>query len=216
MGGEESLQAVAGLLAGGEIVGWFQGRMELGPRALGNRSILADPRRADIRSRIHREVEYGESYPPPTASVLAEASSESFEPAIGGQPGLVATPVRAPRSRGKVASGRVLEFGEGTTAPPAVTSVDGSAYPQVVRREENPVLHGLLQAFRARTGCTVLLQAPLRLPGEPLVCTPLEAWRSSMRTGVDALAIGPFLLGKRGQPALLDDPDRSRRFAEGA
>ncbi|HKB16006.1 MAG TPA: carbamoyltransferase C-terminal domain-containing protein, partial [Planctomycetota bacterium] len=205
---EEFSRAVARLLAEGQIVGWFQGRMELGSRALGNRSILADARRAEARSRIHREVEYGEPFRLPSACVLAEDASEYFESAPDGTAGLVAAPVRASRGAVGAAPGRASE----PSLLPAVTHVDGSAYPQVVRRESNPLLHRLLEAFRDRTGCGVLLQASLRLPGEPLVRTPLEAYRCFLRTGMDALAVGPFLLEKRDQRSLLDDPDWASRF----
>ncbi|HET6203098.1 MAG TPA: carbamoyltransferase N-terminal domain-containing protein [Planctomycetota bacterium] len=214
---EDVPREAARLLAEGRIVGWFQGRMEFGPLPRGNRTVLADARRADLRERMNREVKYREPFRLCAAGVPFEEAAEYFEVRSGSFCAQVASTVRALRRRGAGVGGHdgargTLDDGPGV---PAVTHLDGSALAQVVRREENPPFHDLLQSFRTRTGCAVLLQSSLNLPGEPTVCTPLEAYRCFMRTEMDALVLGPFLLEKGKQRTLLEDPDWRRRFEEG-
>ncbi len=167
---------VAGRIAAGAVVGWCQGRMELGPRALGNRSILADPRDVATRDRVNR-LKGREMWRPLAPSVLAERAGELFELAGESPFMLLAAQVR-PAARERI---------------PAVVHVDGSARPQTVRASANPRLYELLQAFERRTGVPVLLNTSFNAAGEPIVCSPGDAIRSFLAMGLDALVLGDFV-----------------------
>jgi carbamoyltransferase len=173
-------EEVADRLAAGQVIGWFQGRMELGPRALGNRSILASPRSTEIRDRVNR-LKGREQWRPLAPSVLAERAGHYFELSGESPFMLFATKVRAD-VRHEV---------------PAVVHIDGSARPQTVRRDENPALHGLLEAFENRTGLPLVLNTSFNAAGEPIVCTPADAIRTFLATGLDALACGEFIVQRR-------------------
>ena len=180
--------AVAGYaaerLAAGAVVGWFQGRMEYGPRALGNRSILADPRRPDMQSRLNLAVKFRESFRPFAPSVPAERAGAWFA-LDRDSPYMLLTAAVRPEHRG---------------ALPAVTHVDGSARVQTVRAEDNPPFHALLTAFGARTGCPVLVNTSFNVRGEPVVCTPADALRCFRDTRIDVLVLGPYVLERAAQP----------------
>lgn len=172
---------VADLLAAGKIVGWFQGRLESGPRALGARSILADPRGATMKDHLNARVKHREGYRPFGPSVLAERADEVFE--TGGRPSphmLLAFPVR-PAWRDRV---------------PAVVHVDGTSRIQTVEAAEQPRYHRLIERFAARTGVPLVLNTSFNVMGEPIVCTPRDAIRCFLGTGIDALALGDFLVIK--------------------
>jgi carbamoyltransferase len=172
------LEATVDRLAAGRVVGWFQGRMEFGPRALGNRSILADPRDEGMRERVNALVKKREAFRPFAPAVLASRAAEHFDldhPA----PFMVETC----RVRSKVAL-------------PAVTHVDGSARVQTVDADTNPRFHGLLEAFERRTGCPVLLNTSFNLRGEPIVCSPTDAVLCFLRSGLDCLVIEDHLLDR--------------------
>lgn len=171
----------AGLLAEGKIVGWFQGRMEFGPRALGNRSILADPRRADMKDRINAAVKFREPFRPFAPSVLEDQSHTYFENGNDLPYMLQVVKVRAGMAE------RI----------PAVTHVDGTARPQTVNRETNSAYYDLLERFGEKTGVPVLLNTSFNVKGEPIVCTPREALACFFNTGMDALVLDRFLLRKR-------------------
>lgn len=173
-------EEVADRLAAGQVIGWFQGRMELGPRALGNRSILASPRSTEIRDRVNR-LKGREQWRPLAPSVLAERAGHYFELSGESPFMLFATKVRAD-VRHEV---------------PAVVHIDGSARPQTVRRDENPALHGLIEAFENRTGVPLVLNTSFNAAGEPIVCTPADATRTFLATGLDALACGEFIVQRR-------------------
>ncbi len=200
--GDDLPERVAALLADGAIVGWFDGRMEFGPRALGARSILADPRSPAMQSHMNLRIKHRESFRPFAPCVLAEHAHEWFE--IGESPYmLVVAPVR-PERRIQSASteGR---WGIGLlnvprSGIPAVTHVDHSARVQTVRAEEHPRLHALLGAFHALTGCPVLVNTSFNVRGEPIVCTPADAWRCFLGTSIDYLVLGSFLLARAEQP----------------
>jgi len=164
----------AGLLANGAIVGWMQGRMEYGPRALGNRSILADPRDAGMRDRLNRDVKFREAFRPFAPAVPLEHAAEWFDDVRPSPYMLLAFPVRADR-RDRV---------------PAIMHVDGSARVQTVTAAESPRFHELLCAFGARTGVPVLLNTSFNLRGEPIAATPREALEVLVRSGLDAVVIG--------------------------
>ncbi|HEX2046199.1 MAG TPA: carbamoyltransferase C-terminal domain-containing protein [Acidimicrobiales bacterium] len=177
------LAATASRLARGEVVAWFQGRMEFGPRALGNRSILADPRQPAMRDRINAQVKRREAFRPFAPAVLAERASEHFHL---GRP--------APFMVETVTVRHPAEL-------PAVTHVDGSARVQTVSPEDNRRFHGLLSAFEATTGCPVLLNTSFNLRGEPIVCTPLDALLCFVRTDLDCLVLGDVLVERSALPS---------------
>ncbi|MDP6762502.1 MAG: carbamoyltransferase C-terminal domain-containing protein [Planctomycetota bacterium] len=173
-------EEAAKCLAAGKSVGWFQGRMEAGPRALGARSILADPRRPDASDRLNREVKGRETWRPFCPSILAESAEELVRGSDDAGFMSVALPVRE-------AQLSVME---------QCRHVDGTTRPQVVRPQVLPRYHALLRHFERETGTPFLVNTSLNLSGEPIVCTPEEALRSFFSSGLDALAIGSFLLEK--------------------
>jgi carbamoyltransferase len=180
---EEELPArVAGLIAEGKIIAWFQGRMEWGPRALGNRSFLADPRRSDMKEIINRKIKLREPFRPFAPSILAEASERYFGRKLDAPFMLTVFPVLAARRQ----------------EIPAVLHVDGTARPQLVEREVNPCYWSLIKAFEERTGVPVLLNTSFNVQ-EPIVCTPEHAVRTFLATDVDYLVMGNLLVPR---PAL--------------
>lgn len=191
----ESLASeTAGHLAAGRIVGWFQGRMEFGPRALGSRSILADPRSADMQKHLNLSIKYRESFRPFAPSVSSEQASAYFDL---DEPSPYMTRTTAVRSSPHGGDSPP----NGASALPAITHADGSARVQTVHKVTNPIYHQLLREFEALTGCAVLVNTSFNVRGEPIVCTPEDAYRCFMRTEMDVLAIGDRLLEKREQPA---------------
>lgn len=175
-------EAVAARLAQGEVVGWFMGGSEFGPRALGHRSILADPRAAAVRDRVNARVKHRQAFRPFAPVVLAEHAREWFELEVESPYMLLAARVR-PERAARLA---------------AVTHVDGSARVQTLRRAQNPALYALIEAFARRTGVPVLLNTSLNDRGEPLVETPRDAVDCFLGTDLDALAIEGWVLSKRG------------------
>jgi carbamoyltransferase len=194
---------VAELLAAGRVVGWFQGRMEFGPRALGARSILGDPRDPTMQRRMNVAIKFREGFRPFAPSVLAGRASEWFELDAESPYMLLTAPVRAAhRLPDDGVERRGLDrLGAPRSEIPAVTHVDHSARVQTVGDEAQPLFRALLEAFAARTGCPVLVNTSFNVRGEPVVCTPADAYRCFMRTGLDHLVLGPFLLDKAAQPA---------------
>jgi hypothetical protein len=181
---EALLDETAALLATGDVVGWFQGRMEYGPRALGNRSLLGDPRDPGMQSRMNLKIKFRESFRPFAPAVRAEKAADSFELDRESPYMLLAANVRdAVRP-----------------ALPAVTHVDGSARVQTVRADQNPRFHRLLSTFERLTGAAVLVNTSFNVRGEPIVCTPEDAYRCFMKTGMDHLVLGGRMLHKAEQP----------------
>jgi carbamoyltransferase len=170
------VEEVAERLSRGQIVGWFHGRMELGPRALGNRSILADPRSAHVRDRVNR-LKGREPWRPLAPSVIADRASEYFE-LPGESPFMLFAARVRPSARDQL---------------PAVVHADGSARPQTVRQAQNTALHALLLQFERRPGLPVLLNTSFNTAGEPIVCRPEDGIRTFLATGLDALACGDFI-----------------------
>jgi carbamoyltransferase len=200
---------VAKLLAGEHVVGWFQGRMEFGPRALGNRSILGDPRSVRMQSIMNLKIKYRESFRPFAPSVLWERVSEYFEQEAPSPYMLIVAPVRE-ALRIALTDAQEQLFGIDKlklerSSLPAITHVDYSARVQTVHQETNPRFHALLQAFAEHTGCGVLVNTSFNVRGEPIVCTPEDAYRCFMRTEMDYLVLENILLDKSEQPA--DDSD---------
>jgi carbamoyltransferase len=192
---------VAELLAGERIVGWVQGRMEFGPRALGHRSILGDPRSPKMQSVLNLKVKFRESFRPFAPVVLLERAAEFFELEVESPYMLLVAPVH-PRQRldpPPAASG-MERLKQLRSSLPAVTHVDYSARVQTVTAEQNPVFHALLKRFEAKTGCPVLMNTSFNVRGEPVVCSPDDAYRCFVNTEMDYLAIGNFLLERAAQP----------------
>jgi carbamoyltransferase len=199
--------STAAALEEGKAVGWFQGRMEFGPRALGNRSILGDARSKSMQSVLNLKVKYRESFRPFAPSVLREDVSEWFELDEDSPYMLIVADVVERRRRAMTEAEQALFGIEKLNVPrseiPAVTHVDYSARIQTVHEETNPRYHALISAFKARTGCPVIVNTSFNVRGEPLVCTPEDAFRCFMGTEIEVLAAGNCLLRKEDQnPAL--------------
>lgn len=195
---------VAGILADEQVVGWFQGRMEFGPRALGGRSILADPRSNKMQSVMNKKIKYRESFRPFAPSVLAERVSDYFQLDRPSPYMLFVAQLQASR-RVAMTEEQTQLFGiEKLQIPrsdiPAITHVDYSARVQTVHRETNPRYHGLIEAFEQLTGCALLVNTSFNVRGEPIVCTPEDAYRCFMRTEMDYLVLQNFVLAKSDQP----------------
>ena len=205
------IERTAELLAQEKVVGWLQGRMEFGPRALGNRSILGDPRSPRMQSVMNLKIKYRESFRPFAPSVLREHLSEWFELDVDSPYMLLAAPVSEPHRIPMRAAQQRLFGIETLNVPrstvPAVTHVDYSARIQTVHAETNPTYHALLSRFHQLTGCPVLVNTSFNVRGEPIVCTPRDAYRCFMRTEMDHLVLGSFLLDKARQPPLPDGVD---------
>jgi len=204
-------ERTAELLAQEKVVGWLQGRMEFGPRALGNRSILGDPRSPRMQSVMNLKIKFREGFRPFAPSVLREHLSEYFELDVDSPYMLLVAPVRAPHRIPMSAEQQRLFGIEKLNVPrssiPAVTHVDYSARIQTVHAETNPTYHALLSRFHQLTGCPVLVNTSFNVRGEPIVCTPRDAYRCFMRTEMEHLVLGPYLLDKAKQPPLRDDVD---------
>jgi len=198
---------VAGLLANEQVVGWFQGRMEFGPRALGNRSILADARSPQMQRQVNLKIKFREGFRPFAPIVLEEKAAEWFELQVPSPYMLLVAQVHEDKRRALTAQEESREGLAKLEVPrssiPAVTHIDGSARIQTVAAASNARLHQLLTAFEARTGCPVLVNTSFNVRGEPIVCTPAEALRCFLSTDIDCLAIGLFLLEKSAQPDAL-------------
>jgi carbamoyltransferase len=207
---------VADLLAQEMVVGWVQGRMEFGPRALGNRSILGDARSPRMQSVMNLKIKYRESFRPFAPAVLEERVGDYFELEESSPYMLVVAPVRENRRRSLTEEERSLfgiaRLNRPRSDIPAVTHLDYSARIQTVSRTTNPRFHALLKAFEAKTGYGVLVNTSFNVRGEPIVCTPADAYRCFMRTEMDALVIGNCLLRKVAQPSLQGDTDWRSEF----
>jgi carbamoyltransferase len=203
--GDAAVADAAELLAAGKVVGWFQGRMEFGPRALGNRSILGDPRSPAMQKQMNLKIKYRESFRPFAPSVLAERCADFFDLNAESPYMLLVADVRPERRLGDPRADAQLFGLDRLNRPrsdiPAVTHVDYSARIQTVDAARNPLYHRLLQAFEARTGCAVLVNTSFNVRGEPIVCTPADAYRCFMGTEMDALVVGGCVMLKEEQVA---------------
>ena len=197
------LDETAQSLAAGKAVGWFQGRMEFGPRALGARSILGDPRSATMQKSLNIKVKYRESFRPFAPSVLREDVDDWFELETDLPYMLLVAPVKQSRQRVMSEAEQKLFGINKLNVPrsdiPAVTHVDYSARVQTVHRETNPRFHALISRFRSITGCPVLVNTSFNVRGEPIVCTPEDAFRCFMGTEIDVLVAGDCLLEKKNR-----------------
>ena len=196
---------VAALLAKGQVVGWFQGRMEWGPRALGNRSVLGDPRHPKMQQRINLKIKNRESFRPFAPSVVMEECHRLFELRASSPYMLLVAPVRAeirralPPDYSQMALSERLKVSRSQL--PAVTHVDFSARIHTVRQETNPRFWKLIKAFKVHSGVGCVVNTSFNVRGEPIVCTPQDAYRCFMKTEMDYLVIGDSLFDKKEQPS---------------
>jgi carbamoyltransferase len=204
---EALLDASAGALASGQALGWFQGRMEFGPRALGARSILGDARSPSMQKMLNLKVKYRESFRPFAPAVLAEHAAEYFDLDCDSPYMLLVADVvekhRIAMSEDEKRLFGIDKLNVPRSSIPAVTHVDYSARVQTVHRETNPRFHGLISKFKNRTGCPVVVNTSFNVRGEPIVGSPEDAFRCFMGTEIETLAIGNCFLRKEQQnPAL--------------
>ena len=197
------IERTADALAEGKAIGWFQGRMEFGPRALGNRSVLGDPRSPEMQKTLNLKIKYRESFRPFAPSVRLEDAAEWFDMDAESPYMLIVADVAAGKRRQMTAEEKALfgidKLNVVRSEIPAVTHVDYSARVQTVSEEANPKYFELLTAFKERTGCPVLANTSFNVRGEPIVCTPEDAFRCFMGTELDMLSIGNFILIKGDQ-----------------
>lgn len=204
---DKLLDACADALAQEKALGWFQGRMEFGPRALGGRSILGDARSPSMQSVLNLKVKYRESFRPFAPSVLREDVTDWFELDSDSPYMLLVADVVTSRRRAMTEAEQQLFGIAKLNVPrsdiPAVTHVDYSARIQTVHRDTNPRYHALISAFKGKTGCPVIVNTSFNVRGEPIVCTPEDAFRCFMGTEIEALAVGNCFLRKEDQNAAL-------------
>jgi carbamoyltransferase len=209
----ELTERVAELIAQGNVIGWFQGRLEFGPRALGSRSIIADARSPEMQSRMNLKIKFRESFRPFAPTVLKENVSEWFQLDKESPYMLIVAPVRQDKRI------NINENKEGfdklkvkRSLIPAVTHVDYSARVQTVKRQDNPLYYDMINAFYKKTGCPVIINTSFNVRGEPLVCSPEDAFRCFMRTEMDYLVMGSFMLDKKEQKPLEKDTKWQKEF----
>ncbi|MBI3571974.1 carbamoyltransferase [Candidatus Kaiserbacteria bacterium] len=208
---------VAALLSDGKVVGIFRGRMEFGPRALGARSIIGDARNTTMQSVMNLKIKFRESFRPFAPAVLAEHAEEYFETGGHESPYMLFTAFVTKKHRKKMTAAEEKLFGiEKLNVPrsdiPAVTHVDYSARLQTVSKEAHPRFHALISAFYKKTGCPVVVNTSFNVRGEPIVCTPEDAYRCFMRTDMDAMVMENYLLLKSEQPKLAADSDWKKEY----
>jgi carbamoyltransferase len=215
-GEDDLVKRVSDLIAGGKVVGWFEGRMEYGPRALGARSILGDARSPEMQEKMNLKIKFRESFRPFAPSVTREKVSEYFELDRESPYMLLVADVKKERQR-RMTSEEERLFGLeklhiARSEVPAITHVDYSARVQSVDKETNPLYHRLISRFGEEHGCPVIINTSFNVRGEPIVCTPEDAYRCFMRTNMDYLVMGGFVLDKRDQKPLEDDTDWRKEF----
>jgi carbamoyltransferase len=209
-------EEIAALLARGRVVGLFQGAMEYGPRALGNRSILADARDPKMQSHLNLATKFRESFRPFAPAVLEERAAEWFELDAPSPYMLMVASLRedkrCPQPDGETLLPLEQWVNQVRSVAPAITHVDYSARIQTVSQQANPDFHAILSAFERMTGCPLLVNTSFNVRSEPIVCTPAEAYRCFMRTGIDVLVLNKFLLNKKEQPPWEEIVDWKQEF----
>jgi len=208
---DERAGIVAGHVAEGRVVGLFQGRMEFGPRALCNRSIIADARSRTMQSHLNLATKFRESFRPFAPVVLEEDAAEYFEMNHDSPYMLLVAPVKKERRLPVEKPADQADIRQRVNIPrsdvPAITHVDFSARVQTVNRDQNPFAYSILQKFKAATGCSLVVNTSFNVRGEPIVCTPEDACRCFMRTGMDVLVLDKFILLKNRQPERKEQTD---------
>jgi len=212
----ELTSAVAELIAQEKVIGWFHGRMEFGPRALGARSIIGDSRSPKMQSTMNLKIKFRESFRPFAPSVLRDRAPQYFELTAESPYMLLVAPVREERRKEMTEEQKKLFGIDKLNVPrsdlPAITHVDYSARVQTVDGDRNPAYHDLIDKFEKLTGCPVIINTSFNVRGEPIVCRPEEAYLCFMRTNMDYLVLGDFLLDKTQQPELAEDTDWRKEF----
>jgi carbamoyltransferase len=192
---EDLLKEVSRLIDQQHVIGWFQGRMEFGPRALGNRSIIADARNPKNKDIVNLKIKFRESFRPFAPTILEDKVAEYFELDKPSPYMLLVAQVRKDR--------RVI---------PSVTHVDGSARIQTIKRADNELYYDLIEEFGRQTGCPVIINTSFNVRGEPIICSPHDAFMCFMRTHMDYLVMDRFLLDKKDMPSIRDDEDWLKKF----
>lgn len=209
-------EIVANLIIEGKVVGWFQGRMEFGPRALGARSIIGDARNQEMQSKINSKIKYRESFRPFAPTVLREQVCDWFELNKESPYMLLVVPIKENKKISVNDSDKELKGFDKLKIKrsqiPATTHVDYSARVQTIKREDHPLYYDMINTFYKKTGCPVIINTSFNVRGEPLVCNPEDALRCFMRTGMDYLVMGSFLLDKRGQKPVGNDSGRQEEL----
>jgi carbamoyltransferase len=208
---DELLDTVVRLMEEEKVIGWFQGRMEFGPRALGNRSIIGDARSPKMQKKMNLKIKFRESFRPFAPTVIAEKIGEWFELDRESPYMLLVADVKKEKQRTMTEEEKILwgidKLNVMRSEIPAVTHVDYSARIQSVNKEDNPIYHTLIQRFFEKTGCPVIVNTSFNVRGEPIVESPLDAYKCFMRTEMDALVMGNFILYKEDQPKFHDAID---------
>jgi carbamoyltransferase len=212
----ELIDRAARCLAEGAVVGWFNGRMEFGPRALGGRSIIGDPRSPEMQAKMNVKIKFRESFRPFAPSVLEHRAADYFDLDAESPYMLLVAPVKEERRIAMTDEQEKLFGIEKLNVPrsdvPAITHVDYSARVQTVSRDRSPDYFDLISRFEAHTGCPVIVNTSFNVRGEPIVCTPHDAYVCFMRTDMDYLVLGPFLLHKTEQPEFHEEGDWRDQF----
>ena len=213
---EQIPEKIADLLAEQKVIGWFQGRMEFGPRALGNRSIIADARSSRMQETINLKIKFREGFRPFAPSVIKEKASDYFEIGTESPYMLLVAPVKK-EIRREMSDEEQQLFGLAQlkvvrSSIPAVTHIDYSARLQTVSEDDNPLYYRMLKKFDEKYGCPVVINTSFNVRGEPIVCTPQDAYLCFMRTNMDYLVMGNFLIEKREQKPLDKDIEWLREF----
>lgn len=209
---------VAALIAEGNVVGWFQGRMEFGPRALGNRSILGDARNEEMQKKLNLKIKYREGFRPFAPSVLAEDAKEYFDMDCSSPYMLLVAPITKQRRKLLPENYNSLPLFDRLYTPrsdlQSITHIDFSARIQTVHRATNPRYYQLLESFKQKTGYSILVNTSFNVRGEPPVCSPTEAYACFMRTEMDYLVVGNYLLDKKEQPLWSEKENWQTTFAK--
>lgn len=207
---------IADLLIQGRVIGWFQGRMEFGPRALGARSIIGDARLPSMQAQMNLKIKFRESFRPFAPSVMIEKVSEYFDIDRESPYMLLVADVRKDKQRKMTSREEQLwgidKLNVSRSTIPAVTHVDYSARIQTVSKETNPLYHATIEEFYRKTDCPVIINTSFNVRGEPIVCSPEDAYRCFMRTHMDCLVMGSYVLDKKKQPEWKDDVDWKQEF----
>jgi carbamoyltransferase len=216
IGEEEIPEKIADLIADQKVIGWFQGRMEFGPRALGNRSIIGDARSQKMQETMNLKIKFRESFRPFAPSVIKERTADFFEIDAESPYMLLVAPVKKEICK-EMSSEEQKRFGLDKlhtvrSTIPAITHVDYSARVQTVDRDRNPLYYDLIKRFGEKYGCPVIINTSFNVRGEPIVCTPEDAYRCFMRTNMDYLIMGNFLLEKKDQKPLDKDSNWLKEY----
>lgn len=213
---EKMLEKTAALMTGNNVIGWFQGRMEFGPRALGSRSIIGDARSQDMQARMNLKIKFRESFRPFAPTVLEEYVADYFELDRPSPYMLLVAQVKKEKCRAMSKAEEKLwgidKLNIVRSEIPAITHVDYSARVQTVSKEYNPLYYRLIEKFRQKTGCPVIINTSFNVRGEPIVCTPADAYKCFMRTEMDYLVLGNFILDKSKQPEFKDDINWKKQY----